>query len=61
MHPEVAELAGLLQEAIDLLLTHGETHWAQWLGLSAQRIQTREMRDVEHSFFLHTAVRRKPS
>jgi hypothetical protein len=39
MHPEVKELAGLVQEAADLLLAHGETHWANWMRANAQRIR----------------------
>jgi hypothetical protein len=48
MHPEVAELARLIEQAADLLLAHGETHWANWLRLDAQRIRNLDLRGVEH-------------
>jgi hypothetical protein len=48
MHREVAELAGLIEQAADLLLAHGETHWANWLRLDAQRIRNLDLRGVEH-------------
>ena len=48
MHPEVAELAGLIEQAAELLLAHGETHWASWLRVDAQRIRNLDLFGVEH-------------
>lgn len=42
MHPEVKELAGLVQETAEVLLAHGETRWANWMRADAQL-----MRDLD--------------
>lgn len=48
MHPEVEELANLIQEASILLLTHGEKSWGDWLRIDAQRVRSLDFYGVEH-------------
>lgn len=48
MHPEVEELANLIQEASALLLTHGEKSWGDWLRIDARRVRSLDFYGVEH-------------
>lgn len=48
MHPEIEELASVIQEASELLISVGETHWGQWLERDAELIRNSDFRGVEH-------------
>lgn len=48
MHSEVEELAKIIQEAADLLISVGEKHWGYWLEKDAELIRQSNFRGVEH-------------
>ena len=48
MGPKTKKLILVLEEAIDLLKKHGESHWASWLEKDKNRIVQADYYGVEH-------------
>jgi len=48
MGPKTKKLILALEEAIDLLKKHGESHWASWLEKDKNRIVQADYYGVEH-------------
>jgi hypothetical protein len=48
MHPDVNELAELLDRAKALLSKCGEEHWAQWLAKDSALIKKLDLYGIEH-------------
>ncbi|MCB1939991.1 MAG: hypothetical protein KDE64_12430 [Rhodocyclaceae bacterium] len=48
MHPEIQELAKLLERIHLLLAKYGEKHWSAWLARDARLIRNLDLYGVEH-------------
>ncbi|MFN3653009.1 MAG: DUF6966 domain-containing protein [Armatimonadota bacterium] len=47
MDERIARLAGLIDEAAELLRRHGQTHWPDWLARNAMWIRRLDLYGVE--------------
>jgi hypothetical protein len=48
VHPKIAQLTKLIDEAQQLLRKHGEETWANWLEEGCSRIRDRDFTGVQH-------------
>lgn len=49
MHPEVKELADLMQEVSDLMISADERPWGEWFRADARRVRALDFFGVEHA------------
>jgi hypothetical protein len=48
VHPELQELAELLESAQSLLVKHGEQRWSSWLEKDARLVKNFDLYGIEH-------------